>query len=412
MLVAGAEDPVHGDSWANLYVPSPDKNIGDTVDIAPGTVVSFGATWNNIKPGWVEVLVNGLPFTPCSGFFGVGTGSSTCGIYFNASSWVTLRTQHAQTSPIYVKVNGQPIRWDPRAACRLARHVNSLILRAGDYQGIYSAAKNLYVARALDHGVPCDVDNWPQPPRPSCPGNSEGAGDHPDHFPGTQLPVSASTLRITGRLAPKPSSVRPQPFGEVTSCQSNANCTPGNVCDPALGICVDCIGNASSLCPDYDHFVIPATCVAGKDYLRGRVVLRTEASLNLEAYVVNYCWSDSAERCGIDHDEDPMTPRLVTFRTEATPVGGGMADLRNVPIDVRCQGAAGQQRFLNVWVLPGGPAGGKPAIPQCNAHPNPADCCDTYSLFYSVEATDDGFIYSNGSGAIEPVPPVDAPTNP
>ena len=89
---------------------------------------------------------------------------------------------------------------------------------------------------------------------------------------------------------------------------------------------------------------------------------------------------------------------LIANRLSRTPQGGGTDEFANVPLDVSC--ISGETSRLSIWVwVPAGTVGAS----------------DIYSLFYSVEGVDDGFIYSNGSGAAEPVPGggiEGTPTNP
>ncbi|MCG8553961.1 MAG: hypothetical protein MJD61_01545 [Proteobacteria bacterium] len=427
VLVAGArEDPncddMTCDDWASLAIQwhSGSNPVGGTAHIGNSyhvinhhDVFNFSVTGNLLVDGAVQVLWNGHVFLEWQVDAGPIDLSSNVPLTNVPSGWVTVRTPRAQTSPIYVVTSGRPIHHplptanpqlvpDPQAPCRMAQHVQNLINHTpgSSQHSVYEQALGAYLGRASDHGTTCNLGAAPDPPPPSCPStpeeDMEPLDDYPDYFPGKQLtvdPVNVSTQRITGRLTRQNTAVLwSQPFGGAPQL------CPRPGIDPI-----------PTWCPDHDHFVIPVTCVDGKSYLRGRIVLRTEASLNLEPYRVEYCWSDSSQRCGIDHDNDPNTPRLVTSRLEGTSLGGGTN--LNAPIDVACN--PNQELYLNIWVAPGGPAGWIPAhSTQCDTNPEPANCCDVYSLYYSVEGVDDGFIYSNGSGATEYSTPTANPSNP
>ncbi|MCG8557281.1 MAG: hypothetical protein MJD61_18635 [Proteobacteria bacterium] len=342
--------------------PSGSAVIGDTYSVGDDEDVhTFEVTANLLEAGPVQVLWNGKIWVEQQG------GPGSVNITWQAmledmpSGWVTVRTPHVQTSPIYVIVHGRPIhdpfggslpQWrpDPGAPCRMTARVDELIrntnLRGGTPAGImnrYIAAWWKYRNRRVGS---CDLNNPPDPPSLPPPGNDE-RGDYPNAFPGRGLPLSADTRRVTGRLVP-----------------SN----------------------------DQDHFFIQARCPntpTNKDYLRARVALRTEARENLSRYVLDYCWSDPGVRCSVRNPPE-TGPALVTKRVDVTPLGGGTT--ANAPLDVKC--TPNQLFWLSIAVRPGGAVGN-----------------DIYSLFYSVEAVDDGFRYSNGSGAGE-FPAGGQPTNP
>ena len=132
---------------------------------------------------------------------------------------------------------------------------------------------------------------------------------------------------------------------------------------------------------DQDHFFVATSCPPNTSHMRARVTLRTLVKANQLDSIVNFCWSDGPTRCRVG--------AITSGREERTPPGGGIT--AKVPLDVGCA-FAGQPLRLDIMVTGGS--------------------SDIYSLFYSVEGTNDGFIYANGSGAVGNFPAAGIPTNP
>ncbi|MCG8554205.1 MAG: hypothetical protein MJD61_02780, partial [Proteobacteria bacterium] len=316
------------DDWADLTIQEGNGipvRVGGTLDYSGPEDLDFTITANLLEAGEIELLIDGDVVQTWQ----VSAGQHTR-TYLDSDSqdsyWAAVRTPRAQTSPIYVTENGARIG-NISAACRMAARVHNLIAAnpaAPPFaQTRYTNAKNKYLS--LAGGVAhCDVNNPPSWPAPTQPPNdelNEPGQDYPDSFWGKQLSASASIQRKTGTLA-------------------------------SLN--------------DQDWFYIGTSCPAGKNYMRARVALRTEARLDLARYNLYYCWSDGGIRCsvgGIVHTE----------RRELAPVGGGTS--ANVPLDVPC--SPGKARWLSIQVWT--PGGGT------------VSCSVVYSLFYSVVGVDDGF---------------------
>ena len=369
------------DDWLDLEVewqsgvsPSGSAVIGDayTAD-NENDVHDFHVTGNLLEAGKVQLLWNGNIVREWDAPIGPVSFHYTRDLEDVPSGWVTVRSAHVQTSPIYVLVEGRPIhdpwptsipsmRPDPGAPCRMAARVQELMeVQAGNpptvppavpsaVMRIYNDALKKYKERAVN----CDPNNPPSAPAPGPPPDDEAAvGDFADFFPGQLLNLSESTQRVTGRIVP-------------------AN--------------------------DEDHFVIQAQCPAQGElgFLRARVALRTEAKTDLVEYRLDHCWSDNLPahlppvECRIT--PEPPKPPVVSSRFALTGEGGGTTD--NVALDAKCL-THGQPFFLNIIVFGTDPFMGD----------------DVYSLFHSIEWVKDGFLYANGSGAGE-FPAGGTPTNP
>jgi hypothetical protein len=79
-------------------------------------------------PGAVEILANGVPVWSAS--FESGPHHVETEISLPTSAWVVARTPRALTSPVYVLLDGRPIRPSAEAPCHLVRYVDFLVEHA------------------------------------------------------------------------------------------------------------------------------------------------------------------------------------------------------------------------------------------------------------------------------------------
>ena len=390
-----------------------------------GLQLNFGAWTQLVDSGLIEVLVNGRTQNNCQWNgnagaqqyhqcqFTVGTNPGQ----WHKGAWVSLRAPRVHTSPIYVTWSGENFYPSLEAPCRLRKHIQHLIAdlasKPGDelfgYRAKYDEAALTYqtIATAAtfqdddpgnDGQNPC-VGNFPEPPSPpvgpSCPPDMEAiwapTGDWLDFHQGSSFAGPSRT--ITGRLTPHPFSTWPQPHGFYKFCHQG--CDPGHFCDLASNTCVNCLGNASSFCPDHDRFVATGTCEEGtpgvQQYLRARATLQTEVGVR-DQYELWYCWS------GPDNPDACVPNTAGANNGGFTWQGGGTA--LDYTLDVACQ--ANQTFYLHLWVRSAGLSGNIPAIPE------PAGVCNVYSLSYNIEQTADGYVpgFRHRDPMVPDVPPV------
>lgn len=98
--------------------------IGDELRARNGQRLDVSIETELAVPGPLELLVNGQPAFLISLPSGASTVSTE--LRLAASAWVSARTARAQSSPVYVIVDGQPIRVSAEDACFLARFVDYL----------------------------------------------------------------------------------------------------------------------------------------------------------------------------------------------------------------------------------------------------------------------------------------------
>ncbi|MCG8554888.1 MAG: hypothetical protein MJD61_06310 [Proteobacteria bacterium] len=383
----------------------PRKYMGDELAVSAGELleVNISGKSQGGTPGLVQLIANGEIVRQWT--HGGARGNfvyQITDLQLQKSSWVTVRAPRAETSPIYVMVNGAPIRGDWRSPCRMLQHMNTLIYHQAPglipqdiIDTYYVPAWHAFAARAIEAGQPnCPLVQPPQLPPPGPPAadcefpNDEGNGaaeDYGDTFLAPKvLPAFTGTPLnelVTGRLFPRNENMTKPPW-EIPDPPPPAPPYPT----------LECSGAQQWPCPDQDYFRVAATCRAGGGtHLRARAVLMTQegkrqenSNISLDEHVVRYCWSDNVNSyCEIDGVENYFSSRV--YRTT---LGGGTS--LNVPIDVACTPGSTYYLMMSVhpnyfmWLA------NRPAVPACPENQS-GQCCDQYALHYEIEQVDDGF---------------------
>jgi cysteine-rich repeat protein len=100
------------------------RRLGDEVPLAASQDVTVTVETAGSSPADIEVLVNG----EVAGRVPVAAGSQVAQLRVPIlrSSWITARSPHVLTSPVYVLVGGQPIRASANDVCYLWRSIKDL----------------------------------------------------------------------------------------------------------------------------------------------------------------------------------------------------------------------------------------------------------------------------------------------
>jgi hypothetical protein len=100
------------------------RRLGDEVRLSGPQDVTVTLETAGVDPADVEVLVNGQPVlrVPVAG----GVQLVQARVPITRSSWISARSPHVLTSPVYVLVGGHPIRASADDACYLERAVLDL----------------------------------------------------------------------------------------------------------------------------------------------------------------------------------------------------------------------------------------------------------------------------------------------
>jgi cysteine-rich repeat protein len=100
------------------------RRLGDEVPLAASQDVTVTLETAGSSPADIEVLVNG----EVAGRVTVAAGSQVAQLRVPIfrSSWITARSPHVLTSPVYVLVAGQPIRASANDVCYLWRSIEDL----------------------------------------------------------------------------------------------------------------------------------------------------------------------------------------------------------------------------------------------------------------------------------------------
>jgi cysteine-rich repeat protein len=124
VLVAGAPD-------THLNLRAAGRPLGSEVRISAGEALALSVESVAHEPTSVEILVNGSPAQSVS--FPPGAHAAATEIRLGASAWIAASTPLATTSPIYVLVDGAPIRGPAWEICYLRRYVDHLsgLVRSG-----------------------------------------------------------------------------------------------------------------------------------------------------------------------------------------------------------------------------------------------------------------------------------------
>lgn len=135
-------------------------HLGSEVAAAAGEAVTVAVEGRFRSSDDVEILANGSRVASIP----VGSGPQALSIPLTlpSSSWVIARTSHDLTNPIYVIVDGKPIRASASAACYWARYMDHLggvmtrrrILGESRDEALaaYSEAKRIFIKRFDEAG--------------------------------------------------------------------------------------------------------------------------------------------------------------------------------------------------------------------------------------------------------------------
>ncbi len=135
--------------------------LGSEVPMRSGRKLRLSLESDSNKPTTVRTIVNGVSVDSMS--LGAGVQAASLEIEVPRSSWISAATSDVQTSPIYVIVDGEPIRANPADICYLIRYVDhlsglvsqgklSLGAEKGLALGIYAETKVDLLARFADAG--------------------------------------------------------------------------------------------------------------------------------------------------------------------------------------------------------------------------------------------------------------------
>jgi cysteine-rich repeat protein len=113
-------------SRLNLRVEG--RGLGEELRLAGAQDVAVALETVEAAPTQVEVLVNGEPVARVG--VAAGVHATRLSVAVSRSAWISARSPHVLTSPVYVLVGGQPIRASAADACylwRAAEHVKGLV---------------------------------------------------------------------------------------------------------------------------------------------------------------------------------------------------------------------------------------------------------------------------------------------
>jgi cysteine-rich repeat protein len=98
--------------------------LGSDVTARAGEVLLVSLESEAPEPTVVELLINGVPNTRIA--LPAGRQVATLRLGLPGSAWISARTPRAATSPVYVVVDGKPIRASPGDTCYLIKYVDHL----------------------------------------------------------------------------------------------------------------------------------------------------------------------------------------------------------------------------------------------------------------------------------------------
>lgn len=135
--------------------------IGDTVEATRGEELSVRLAGSLEQAGAVELIVNGRPASVIPR--PPGPLSLETRLALDASAWIAARSPRAQTSAVYVLVDGAPVRASADDACFLVRYADHLLglvdggpLDLGEATGVataaYREARQTFEARFREAG--------------------------------------------------------------------------------------------------------------------------------------------------------------------------------------------------------------------------------------------------------------------
>jgi len=124
VLVAGAPD-------THLNLRAAGQPLGSELRISAGESVALSVESVAHEPTNVEILVNGSPSLTVP--LPPGAQAAPAKLQLTESAWITASTPLATTSPIYILVDGAPIRGPAWEICYLRRYVDHLsnLVRSG-----------------------------------------------------------------------------------------------------------------------------------------------------------------------------------------------------------------------------------------------------------------------------------------
>jgi cysteine-rich repeat protein len=145
----------------NLNLRVNGARLGSEVPVAGGQPVTIAVEGRFAVPDQVEILANGQVLTSIP--VGVGWQAESAPVTLPYSAWVVARSGHDLTNPIYVLVDGQPIRGPARDACYWMRYLDHLAnlvgsgeLYLGESRGLaisaYGEARGIFQQRFREAG--------------------------------------------------------------------------------------------------------------------------------------------------------------------------------------------------------------------------------------------------------------------
>ena len=134
--------------------------LGDEIRILGSESLLVSIKSNFSQTETVRILVNGKPED--SFMVESGPQMQTRTLSLHKSSWITVQSTRVQTSPIYVIVDGNPIRVSADDACYLVQYMDHLIdfVSEGALKGLdssvvefdYQNARKVFLQRFLEAG--------------------------------------------------------------------------------------------------------------------------------------------------------------------------------------------------------------------------------------------------------------------
>lgn len=122
--VRAGRTSIVGGAGTHLNLRVNRAGLGSEVRVAAGDTVTVQAESTFVEPATVDVLANGAVVGSLA--MPAGARTASLPVRLPASAWISLRSPRAATSPVYVLVDGRPIRGPAEDACYLIRYADHL----------------------------------------------------------------------------------------------------------------------------------------------------------------------------------------------------------------------------------------------------------------------------------------------
>jgi len=116
---------VAGNRPGSLDMTINGQPLGSVLDIRSGQSLDVAVTANLPEAGRMELIVNGR--VEESADVGAGANSKNFTVVLTQSAWIAVRAPGFHTSPIYVRIDGRPIRASASDADYFARYIDDLL---------------------------------------------------------------------------------------------------------------------------------------------------------------------------------------------------------------------------------------------------------------------------------------------